>query len=73
MSDVLAALERHSEAAQAATEALGILAPFVERYPQTYEALPATIASDVLRFCEAAGQEPDAALLARVTKALDAT
>ena len=36
MSDVLAALDRHAEAAQAATEALTLLLPFVERYPETF-------------------------------------
>jgi hypothetical protein len=36
MSDALAALDRHDDAAKAATQALEVLAPFVERYPQTY-------------------------------------
>ncbi|HWN52788.1 MAG TPA: tetratricopeptide repeat protein, partial [Xanthobacteraceae bacterium] len=70
MSDVLAALDRHDEAAQAATQALEILAPFVECYPQTYRALARTIGADILRYSEAAGQQPDNALLARVVKAL---
>src|SRR5215831_4502698 len=69
-SDALAALNRHGEAAQAATLALEILAPFVERYPQTYRDLARTIGADVLRYSEAAGQRPDDALLARVAKAL---
>src|SRR5262249_49364659 len=70
MSDALAALDRHGEAAQAATQALEILAPFVERYPQTYQGLARTIGADVLRYCEAAGHQPDNALLARVAEAL---
>ena len=70
MSDVLAALDRHEEAARAATQALEILAPFVERYSQTYQGLARTIGADILRYCEAAGQQPDNALLARVARAL---
>jgi tetratricopeptide (TPR) repeat protein len=70
MSDVLAALDRHGEAAQAATKALEILAPFVERYPQTYQRLARTIGADILRYSDAAGQQPDIALLARVARAL---
>jgi tetratricopeptide (TPR) repeat protein len=70
MSDALAALDRHEEAAQAATQALEILAPFVERYRQTYQGLARTIADDVRRYSEAAGQPPDNALLARVARAL---
>ncbi len=70
MSDALAALDRHEGAAQAAIRALEILVPFVERYPQTYERLARTIATDVSRYCKAAGLTPDPALLARVEKAL---
>jgi tetratricopeptide (TPR) repeat protein len=70
MSDVLAALDRHEEAARAATQALEILAPFVERYSQTYQGLAGKIRADILRYCEAAGRQPDNALLARVARAL---
>jgi tetratricopeptide (TPR) repeat protein len=70
MSDALAAMERHAEAAAAAQEALATLAPYVERYPQTYADLARTIASDVLRYAEAAGVEPDLALLQRVARLL---
>jgi hypothetical protein len=70
MSDALAAVDRHGEAAQAATQSLEILMPFVERYPQTNQGLARTIAADVPRYCEAAGLAPDKALLARVAKAL---
>jgi hypothetical protein len=70
MSDVLAALDRHGEAAQAAVQALEILAPYVERYPQTYRDLTRTIGADILRYGEAAGQQPDMALLGRVEKVL---
>jgi hypothetical protein len=35
LSDIFAALNRPVEAAQAAHQALEILAPFVERYPET--------------------------------------
>ena len=70
MSDALAALGRHGDAARAATQALEILAPFVERYPQSYEGLARTIGGDVLIYSEAAGVEPDRALLARVARVL---
>jgi len=70
MSDVLAALDRNTDAAQAATEALEILAPFVERYAQTYAGLARTIMPDIMRYSAAAGQKPDTELLGRVAKAL---
>jgi tetratricopeptide (TPR) repeat protein len=71
MSDVFAAFERHVDAAQAAAQALEILAPFVERYPQTYQGLARTMGAGLLRYSEAAGQKPDTALLKRVARALD--
>jgi len=49
---------------------LEILAPFVERHPQAYQGLARTIGADILRYSEAAGQQPDNALLARVARAL---
>jgi len=70
MSDVLAALGRDGEAAKASTHALEILAPFVERYPQTYGDLARTIGADILRYSDAAGERPDNALLERVARAL---
>jgi tetratricopeptide (TPR) repeat protein len=70
MANILAALDRHGEAAQAATRALDVLAPFVERYPQAFQASASEIAADVRRYCEAAGQPPDDALLVRVARAL---
>ena len=70
MSDVLAAMERPADAAAAAQDALSMLAPFVERYPQNFGQLARTIGSDVLKYCGAAGIEPDTALLQRVAKAL---
>lgn len=70
MSKVLAALERHVEAAQAAHQALEILAPFVERYPEAYGQLARTIGAGVLRYIEAAEQPPNMALLERVARAL---
>ena len=42
----------------------------MERYPQTYRGLARTIGIDIFRYCEAAGQQPDDALLARVARAL---
>jgi tetratricopeptide (TPR) repeat protein len=70
MSDVLAALDRQEEAVRMATQALEILAPFVERHPQTYQGLARTMGADILRYSEAAGQQADNALLARVARAL---
>jgi len=70
LSDALAALDRHADAASAASEALETLAPFVERYPQTYGGLGRTIAADVIKYSKAAGVEPDVALLGRIAHAL---
>ena len=66
----LAAHDRHVEAAQAAHEALEILAPFIERYPDAYGELAVNIAKDVQRYGEAAEQAPNKALLDRVARAL---
>ena len=52
------------------SEALEIVTPFVERYPQAYEELARTIAANVLRYNEAAARL-DMALLERVVQALD--
>jgi tetratricopeptide (TPR) repeat protein len=68
-SDVLAALDRPGEAAQAAAQALEILAPFVERYTQAYR-WARNIADQIRRYSETAGQQPDNVLLARVERAL---
>ena len=70
MSDVLAAMERLTEAAEAAHDALRTLQPFVERYPETYGGLARTIGADVLKYSEKAARVPDRALLQRVAKAL---
>ncbi|MFO1206472.1 MAG: hypothetical protein U1E63_12215 [Burkholderiales bacterium] len=70
-SDVLAALERHPEAMQTAGEALGILAPFVERFPGRHGDLARYIGACILRHSEAAGMASDIALLERVARALD--
>ena len=69
-SDALAALDQQAEAAQAADQALEILAPFVERYPDTYGRLARKVMADVLRYSEAAAQAPNEALLERVARAL---
>jgi hypothetical protein len=42
----------------------------VERHPQAYQGLARTIGADILRYSEAAGQQPDNAVLARVARAL---
>jgi len=69
-SDVLAALDRHPKAAQAATDALPILSPYVDRYPETFGELARTVMVDILRYSDAAGQEPDQALLERTAQVL---
>ena len=70
LSDAFAAVDRHEEAAQAATEALDILVPFVERYPQAFGQLGRAIASSARKHTDAAGLQPDAALLQRVAQAI---
>ena len=70
LSDALAALDRHEESASTAAEALEILAPFVERYPEHYGRLARTIGADMLNYSEAAGVEPDLALLERIAQSL---
>ena len=72
MSYALAAIERPAEAAAVAQEALVMLAPFVERYPGTYAGLARTIATDLLRYSQAGGVEPDRVLLRRVAQVLGA-
>ena len=70
MSDVLAAMQRHCEAAKSAEEALLTFQPFVERYQETYGGLARTIGLDVLKYSENASTEPNGVLLQRVTRAL---
>jgi hypothetical protein len=66
----LAALDRHPEAARMMAEALRIILPHTERYPETYGGLARTITADVLRYNDAAGQAPDQALLEQAAQAL---
>jgi hypothetical protein len=68
MSDVLAASGRHAEAGATAHEALATLIPYAERYPETYADLARTIRSDVLKYSNAGGIEPDPLLLQRVAR-----
>ena len=70
MSDVLVALSRPAEAAQAASEALTLLVPFVERYPDVFGETARAVRDSLRRASAAAGQEPDATLLARAARAL---
>jgi hypothetical protein len=69
-SDVLAALDRHEEAARAAVDALRMLLPFVQRYPETYGALARTVVADIKRYSDAAGQVPDQSLLEQAAQLL---
>lgn len=70
LSAMLAGLDRLGDAAQAAGEALALLAPFLERYPDSFGPLGRVIRQDVLDYSKAAGLEPDRALLERVDRAL---
>ena len=70
VSDSLAALDRFNEAAGEAHRALEILAPLVERDPDTYGELARTVGGDVMRYSQGAGIAPDLALLQRVAHAI---
>jgi hypothetical protein len=69
-SRTLAALDRHQEAARIAAEALLIILPYSEGYPERYAGLARTIAADVLRYHDATGQEPDQAMIERAAQVL---
>ncbi len=69
-STVLFALDRHVQSANAASEALRLVAPFVERCPLRFGELARFIRDRFLKFSEAAGLEPDIALLDLVAQAL---
>ena len=68
MSDALAALERHQDAAKAADDALRVITPYLERFPARYSGLAAAIANDLLNYSEAANIEPDLELLTHVAE-----
>jgi hypothetical protein len=70
LSDALAGLDRAGDAAKAASEALTLLVPFIERYPDSFGPLGHDVQKDVLDYSNAAGLEPEKALLERVERAL---
>lgn len=70
LSDISAELGMSEKAARAAGEALEILTPFVERHPTAFAELAGGIFVRVRRYSDAAEQLPDAALLARIMRAL---
>jgi tetratricopeptide (TPR) repeat protein len=69
-SRALAALDCHKEAAQAATDALRMLLPSVQHYPQTYERVARTIIADIQRYSDVAGLRRDESLLKQVAQLL---
>lgn len=66
----MAELDRLGDATTTASEALTLLAPFIERYPNTFGPLGHAIQERVLAYSEAAGLEPDKSLLERVDRVL---
>jgi tetratricopeptide (TPR) repeat protein len=58
MSRALGALGHHAEAAQTANQALELLAPFVELYPERFGPLAHAIETDELRYTKTANQLP---------------
>ncbi|MGO9170544.1 MAG: toll/interleukin-1 receptor domain-containing protein [Rhodomicrobium sp.] len=70
LSQILAGLEQHSEAASVLKEALEIAAPLVEKLPLVFAQLARNLGRDYLGACQAAGAEPDAALLERVGRGI---
>lgn len=60
----LTALDRYEEAVSLSTEAITIIAPFYQRYPEAFADLSGKICYRYRKCCEALRQEPDASLLA---------
>jgi hypothetical protein len=58
MSRALGALGHQAEAAQTANQALELLAPFVELYPERFGPLAHAIETDELRYTKTANQLP---------------
>jgi hypothetical protein len=70
MSQVLAGLERHPEAAAALAEGIRILQPQFEKLPDAFAPLMAALRQDYLQASQAAHIEPDLALLTPVVEIL---
>ena len=70
LSKVLTGLERFADAAQATHEGLSMMFPFAERNREAFGQLTGALARDYLKAVEAAGLEPDEALITRVAHAL---
>ena len=70
LSQVLAGLDRTAEAAEAAGEGLTIIVPLVEQHPAAFGQLARALGSALIAHSEAAGIEPDTAILERVARAL---
>ncbi len=67
---VLSGLGRHAEAARSFAEGLRQIAPLFHALPQAFAGLTAALLRDYLAACDAAGQEPDEALLRPIQEAL---
>ena len=70
LGDRLAQLNRQSEALSAYEEAARTLAPFFLHLPTAFADRMAYMVDDYRKACQAAGIEPDEALLAPVVEAL---
>ena len=68
LATCLAALERHSDATQATSEAIGLLAPPFLQMPAAFAPLMGAIVRIYVETCEAALQPPDMELLAPVVE-----
>jgi hypothetical protein len=66
----LAHFGRNAEATQAASEALTILLPLLGHYRDKLTDFVRDLADNIRLYSEAAGEEPDTALLARAARAL---
>ncbi|MCR4406582.1 MAG: hypothetical protein NUW24_06635 [Anaerolineae bacterium] len=68
---VLRGLERHAEAVDAFGEGIQALTPLFRRLPQAFAGLMEALVSGYFNACQAAGREPDSALLGPVAAALE--
>ncbi len=68
---MLSDLGRRDDALNATREAVETLAPFVLRHPRAFESWVPTMLRNYRQAAEAAGQEPDAALLQPIHHALE--
>ncbi len=70
LGDCLAEMQRFQEALDAYEEAVRLLAPFFRRLPQAFAERMSYMLRDYLRACEAAGKEPDRALVEEIERVM---